>query len=132
MKRTHLILTILIGIAFIFPGCDKHIPPDIHFKTDTGYTFSDATVAQGTTIKVGIIGIKKEDPMRTFNISYAYDGAATTTTKETFKLSGSEQTNYDKDYEFTVRNQAGTEKWTFVITDKDGNIAKLSLNLTVQ
>ena len=51
--------------------------------------------------------------------------------KETFTLTGNEVNNYDKDYDFTVRNQAGTEDWSFTITDKDGNIAKLSIKLTV-
>jgi hypothetical protein len=80
---------------------------------------------------VGVIGTKKEDDMKTFNISYAYDGAKTTTTKETFSLSGSEAKNYEKDYTFSVRNQVGIEDWYFVITDRDGNIAKLTLTITV-
>jgi hypothetical protein len=121
-------------VAIMFSSCevfDEHKPPKVEFKTGAGYTSADATVAQGTTIKVGIIGKKVEDDMKTYNISYAYDGATSTTTKETFSLSGNEQQNYDKDYEFTTRNQAGTEKWYFTITDRDGNIAKLSFTLTV-
>ena len=46
--------------------------------------------------------------------------------------SGSEQQHYDKDVTFTTRNQAGTEKWIFTITDKDGNIAQEQFVLTVQ
>ena len=70
--------------------------------------------------------------MKTYNISYAFDGATTTSTKETFSLTSAEETHYEKDYTFTVRNQAGTEAWSFTITDKDGNIAPLKLKLTVQ
>jgi hypothetical protein len=128
-------------IACLFIAClslsscelfDPHKPPHVSFKTDPGYTHEDAAVEKGDTILVGIIGEKVEDDMKTYNISYAYDGATSTTTKETFTLTGNEQKHYDKDYEFTVRNEAGTEKWYFVITDRDGNIAKLSLTLTVQ
>jgi hypothetical protein len=130
MKLSLTILAILL-CAFI-SSCDPHTPPTIEFKTGGNYTSSDVTVAKGATITIGIIAKKREDDMKTFNISYAYDNATSTTTKETFTLSGAEQQNYDKDYTFTVRNQAGVEKWAFVITDRDGNLAKLQLVITVQ
>jgi hypothetical protein len=127
-----LSIIVLVAVAF-FSSCehDEHKPPVVSFKTDAGYTSSDATVAKGAAIKVGVVGTKVEDDMKTYNISYAFDGATTTSTKETFTLTGAEQQHYDKDYEFTVRNQAGVEKWYFTVTDRDGNIAKLSLTLTV-
>jgi hypothetical protein len=131
--KTNLNLPLLLMVVVLaLISCDKHTPPQVVFKTGSGYTSADATVAKGETIKVGIIGDKKEDPMRTYNISYAYDGATTTTTKETFSIPSAEETHYEKDYTFTVRNQAGKEDWSFTITDKDGNIAPLSLTLTVQ
>ena len=131
MKTTY-ILSILFQVGILtLASCDKHTPPSIAFKTGTDYTSASVTVAKGSSVKVGIIASKKEDDMKTYNISYAYDGASSTTTKETFTLTGNEVTSYDKDYDFTVRNQAGTEDWSFTITDKDGNIAKLSIKLTV-
>jgi hypothetical protein len=130
MKLSITILS-LIFCAFI-SSCDPHNPPSIEFKTGGNYTWSDVTVAKGASITIGIMAKKREDDMKTFNISYAYDNATSTTTKETFTLSGAEQQNYDKDYTFTVRNQAGVEKWSFVITDRDGNLAKLQLVITVQ
>jgi hypothetical protein len=120
-----------ILLLFVIASCDPHVPPSIEFKTGGNYTSADATVAPGTSITVGIIAKKKEDDMKTYNISYTFDGTSGTTTKETFKLSGSEEKNYEKDYTFTVRNQVGVEDWFFVITDRDGNIAKLKLKLTV-
>jgi hypothetical protein len=125
---------LLFVVILSFSSCelfDKHEKPNIQFKTGTGYTSADATVAKGATVKVGIIADKTEDAMKTYNISYALDAAATTTTKETFTLTSSEEGHYEKDYEFTVRNQAGKEKWSFTITDRDGNIAQLSVTLTV-
>ena len=130
--KTNYILSVLLLVSILTLGsCDKRTPPSIAFKTGTGYTSANATVAKGASVKVGITASKKEDDMKTYNISYAYDGASSTTTKETFTLTGNEVTSYDKDYDFTVRNQAGTEDWSFTITDKDGNIAKLSIKLTV-
>lgn len=133
MATKNLFFALLFASVFMWSACenDAHVPPTISFKTGGSYTSADATVAQGTSVMVGIIGDKKEDDMKTFNISYAYDGASSTATKETFSLSSSEYTHYEKDYTFTVRSQTGVEDWYFVITDKDGNIAKLKLKLTV-
>jgi hypothetical protein len=123
----------IFACMLVFSACeeDEHKPPTIAFKTDAGYTAASATVGKGETIKVGITANKVEDDMKTYNISYAFDGATSTTTKETFTISGTDQQHYDKDYTFTTRNQAGTETWYFTITDRDGNIAKLSFTLTV-
>ncbi len=130
-KIKSLIALCFVAFALVLPGCDPHKPPKLVFKTDTGYTSSDATVSAGTTIKVGIIADKTEDELKRYNISYSFDGTTSTTTKESFNLTASEEKHYEKDYEFTVRNQAGVEKWYFTVTDKDGNIAQLTLNLTV-
>jgi hypothetical protein len=119
------------AITLLCSSCDPHVPPAIEFKTGSNYTSSDTTVSAGTSITVGVRATKKEDDMKTYNISYAYDGATSTITKENFKLTGAEEKNYDKDYTFTVRSQPGIEDWFFVITDRDGNIAKLKLRLTV-
>lgn len=131
MKSRISLSVAVIVIFFIVASCDPHVPPAIEFKTGGNYTSEDATVAPGTSITVGIIAKKKEDDMKTYNISYTFDGASGTTTKETFNLSGAQEKNYEKDYTFTVRNQAGVEDWFFVVTDRDGNIAKLKLKLTV-
>ena len=129
-RALNCILLVVFSIAIA--SCDPHIPPAIEFKTGGDYVSEDATFAPGTSVTVGIIAKKKEDDMKTYNISYKFDGASSTTTKENFKLSGSQERNYDKDYTFTVRNQVGVEEWFFVITDRDGNIAKLKLILTVE
>lgn len=132
MKKNYVLLFALILMVSVIWSCDPHIPPHVEFKTGGNYTSHDSTVTKGASITVGIIGKKKEDDMKTYNISYAYDGATSTTTKETFSITGSDQQNYSKDYTFNVRNQAGVEDWSFVITDRDGNIAKLKLKLTVE
>jgi hypothetical protein len=137
MKAIRKLSTSIISFAlfgFFLAGCEKdeHVPPTVNLKTGAGYTSADAVVAKNQSIKVGITGEKVEDDMLTYNVSYAYDGAATTATFQTFNLSGSEQQHYDKDVTFTTRNQNGTEKWIFTITDKDGNIAQKQIVLTVQ
>jgi hypothetical protein len=130
--RTTTILIAIICLAFSSCEKDKHIPPSISLKTGAGYTSDDATVAKNQTIKVGITAEKLEDDMLTYNVSYAYDGATTTVTSQTFNLVAGEQQHFDKDVTFVTRNQNGTEKWSFTITDKDGNIAQKQIILTVQ
>lgn len=136
MKTLKTITKLLVAttLFFTFTGCkkDKHIPPTITLKTTAGYTGANATVAKSTVVKVGIIADKVEDDMLSYNVSYAYDGAATTVTSQSFTLVGAELEHYDKDVTFTTRNQNGSEKWIFTITDKDGNIAQQQIVLTVQ
>jgi hypothetical protein len=124
----------LLAIAiFALTSCerDEHKPPHVSLKTGSDYTSTDVTVTKGAALKVGMVADKVEDDMKTYNVSYAYDGATTTTTAETFTLTSAEATHYEKDYTITTRNQAGTEMWYFTITDRDGNIAKLSIKITV-
>jgi hypothetical protein len=128
----YLMMAALMSVVLFACEKDAHIPPDITLKTGVGYTSADATVGKGQSITVGVVGVKKEDDMINYNVSYAYDNATTTTTFQNFSITGSEQQNFNKDVTFTTRNVAGTEKWIFTITDKDGNIAQKSIVLTVQ
>jgi hypothetical protein len=137
MKQIRNILVsslLMFGLIVLMSSCekDKHVPPNISLKTGTGYSFANATVAKNSAITVGLIAEKVEDDMISYNVSVAYDGATTTTTYQNFNLSGTEQQHYDKDVSFTTRNQPGSEKWTFTITDKDGNIAQKQIVLTVE
>lgn len=135
MKHVKAILLVL-GFSLFIISCkkekDEHVPPNVSLKTSTGYTSADATVAQGATIKVGFVAEKTEDELKTFNVSHAFDGASTTITDQTFTLENDEEDHYEKDYTFTTRAQAGTEKYIFTITDRDGNIAQKTITLTVQ
>lgn len=81
---------------------------------------------------VGIVATKTEDELKTFNVSYAYDGATNTTTDTTITLTSAQEESYSADYTIVTRNQDGTEIWSFTITDRDGNITTKSITLTVQ
>jgi hypothetical protein len=132
-KITYLFLCSLLSISI---SCkkkkDAHVPPDVVFKTGPGYISADATVAKGDTIKIGITATKTEDDLKSYNASYAYDGAATTTSFFNYYLQSSEYLSYSKDLALPVRNQAGVEKWVFSIVDRDGNITQKPITLTVQ
>jgi hypothetical protein len=127
-----------ILLALTFPllilSCekDKHVPPNVSLKTGTGYISGDATVPKDTIITVGFIADKTEDELKTFNVSAAFDGGTSTADIQTFQLTAAEENHYEKDLQIHTRNQAGTEKWIFTITDRDGNIAQQQIVLTVQ
>jgi hypothetical protein len=137
MKQLRLLLSVTALIIFSgFSSCkkevDAHVPPDMAFKTGAGYTSADATLAQGDSITVGVNITKTEDDLRTFNIGYAYDGAGSSTTYYNYVLTAAEYLSYSHDHVLHTRNQAGTEKWTFTVTDRDGNVTQKSITLTVQ
>lgn len=137
MKKIHLFsMLILVLSLFGNSSCkkevDPHTPPDVVFKTDAGYTFADAMVGMQDTLLVGIIATKTEDDLKSYNVSYAYDGATSTTTFYNYLMTASEYNSYSHDVEIVTRNQPGTEKWVFSIVDRDGNITQKVLNLTVQ
>jgi hypothetical protein len=111
---------------------DPHIPPDVVFKTDAGYAYSDATVGLEDTLKVGIIATKTEDDMKSYNVSYAYDGSTSTTTFYNYLLTPAEYTSYAHDVDIVTRTIPGSERWVFTIVDRDGNITQKTINLTVQ
>jgi hypothetical protein len=128
-------LFVLVAVATTIFSCkteeDKHTPPDISFKTGTGYTSASAAVGQGDTVLIGIESDKTEDELKTLNESVAFDGATSTTTVETYTLTSAEEDHVEHDFTVIARMQAGTEKYTYTITDRDGNIAQVSLTLTV-
>lgn len=129
-RIVYLFSLLVIGMSLAFAACkkDEREPPEVSFKTGTGYTFGNATVGRMDSLLVGITATRTEDELMTYNVSYAYDGATTTTTSQTFTITTDA---YDKDVTIVTRNQAGTEKWIFTVTDRDGNITSKDFTLTV-
>jgi hypothetical protein len=134
--KFHLI-ALLIGGSVIgtLSSCeeDEGKLPDIKFKIGAGYTSSDDTVAKGDTVKVGITAAKTEDKdaLKKFDVSRSYDNG-TSSSFINKDLSGTEGDSYSTDVEIVTRNQAGTEKYTFTVTNRDGISNQLTLTLTVQ
>ena len=138
MKKIILILTVLISLIGISckkkttaAAVDPRIPPDMIFKTTSTYVYKDTTVSKQDTLLVGIIVTKTEDNLTSFNSSVSYDGSTTTTTFFNHYLSPSEYGGYTVDVTYYVRNQTGTELLTFTVVDRDGNITKKRIKLTV-
>jgi hypothetical protein len=133
MKPLKIFLAIL-SVAFVALSCekDKRVPPDLSFRTGTRFISRDTTVGKDTAVVVGVIAQMTEDYLKRFSVSHAYDNNATTTTDTTIALDNSANAHYETFYPIQTRNQAGTEKWVFTITDINGNTAQKQIVLTVQ
>jgi hypothetical protein len=133
MKQIKLIgLAIITMLAISSCEKDKGILPDISFKTGAGYTSADASIAKNTAFLVGINAARTEDKdvLKTFNASVSYDGGASTTVYNEV-LTDTQGDNYSYDLNLTTRNQSGTEKYSFTITNRDGLINTITLTITV-
>lgn len=111
---------------------DEHVPPDMVFKTGSNYTSANKIVAPGDSVLVGVIITKKEDDLKSFNVSVSYDASPVTNNLFNYFMTTAEYGYYSKDLWLKARNQAGTESLFFSVTDKDGNITQKSIVLTVQ
>lgn len=130
-----MLCCIFAALTLAFAACEKDEGklPAIEFKTGGSYVSADMNVAKGATVTVGIHAEKTEnkDVLKTFNVSVSLDGGGNTSIQNT-ALSGSDGDHYETDVPLTVRNQAGTEKYTFTVTNRDGLTNQVSLTLTVQ
>lgn len=138
MKKylVNLFSLLLLAVSFsTITSCEKDEGklPDIEFKTGTGYVSADKIVGQGEVIVVGIKAAKTEDKdvLKSFDVSVSFDGGPSTSI-QTKTLSGNEGDNYEVDIPLIMRSQAGTEKYTFTVVNRDGLVNSVSLTLTVQ
>ena len=134
-KRFFFPLFFLALSFFTLLSCEKDEGklPEIAFKTGGSYLSADKTVAPGESVTVGITADKTEDKdvLKTFNVSVSYDGAANTTVSNE-SIPSAQEDHFEKDVTLTARNQTGTEKYTFTVTNRDGLTNSVSLTLTVQ
>jgi hypothetical protein len=133
MKNYVLLLLFALGLASCKKGkADPHVPPDVELRSGTGFITGDCTLGKQDTVWVGITAHKTEDDLKSYNISYAYDGASTTNTFFNYLMSPNELYNFAKDVQIITRNQTGSERWVFSIVDRDGNITQKTIHITVQ
>lgn len=126
---------IVVLIISAFSSCKKANEEDelhIDFKTGMGYTSADATIADGTSVKIGIEAgtEKKKDPIIKFTISESVNGKA----DDILYTEDMEETEYEHDYNFTFSDtvSGSIHTYTFTITNRDGISEHETLTLTAQ
>lgn len=133
MKKICLLACVASLICLSSCEKDEGKLPNIAFKTGGTYVSADKVVGQNESITIGIDASKSEDKdvLKTFDASRTYDGAAATSFLNE-SLSGSQGDVYSKDVTITTRAQAGSEKYTFTVVNRDGLVNSVSMTLTVQ
>jgi len=133
MKK-YILACSFVAVILFLTSCEKDEGklPNIAFKTGSNYTSADANTGQGTSVTIGIDASKSEDKdvLISFDISVSYDGG-TSNSVYSETLTGTSGDIYSYDYNFTTRQQAGTETYTFTVINRDGLKNQVSLTLTV-
>ena len=123
MKRLLIIFTLVLTVII---GCEKetlnHHPPTISFVVDTGFVYTDTVLGLGETFKVGIIANNPNINLTNFIVKVESD------TLEVYLDSGmnTPTLNYEKTL---VKGIKDSEKWVFIIRDRDGKSDEISFNI---
>jgi len=96
--------------------------PQIEFITDNGFVFTDTILAIGETFKIGIKANNPNINLTNFIIKVESDGL------ETYLDSGMNTPNLHFERNLT-KGIKDVEKWIFIIRDKDGKSAEISLSI---
>jgi hypothetical protein len=127
-------ITLITTAVFLMSSCekDKMIPPTIDFTTGAGYVSADGHLAVNTNFKIGVTAKRTEekDDLKTFVVTRSYDGGAVTTI-DNVTIPSAQAGEFTTEYPLTTRNQNGTEKYTFTVTNRDGLITTKSITITV-
>src|SRR4030095_393595 len=132
LKTSILFLVLALGMISFSCEKDEMIPPTIDFTTGAGYTSADSHIALDTDFKIGVTAKRTEDKddLKTFVVTVAYDGG-TETTIDNVTIPTAQGGEFTKDYALTTRNTAGTEKYSFTVTNRDGLITTKTITITV-
>ena len=131
-KKSILFLVLALGIISISCDKDEMIPPTIDFTTGPAYTSADSHIALNTDFKIGVTARRTEDKddLKTFVVTVSLDGGAETTI-DNVTIAAAQGEEFTKDYDLTTRNSAGTEKYSFTVTNRDGLITTKTIMISV-
>lgn len=129
-----LLFAITLGGLLLMGSCTKDDNGDqdraasITFRTDSGFTWHNDTLALSDTIRVGVSAERGTDPLRHFYLSVSYDGAQAVG-RDTSAIADQ---GFAATEQLIMRDHAGTEKWSFIVEEGDGDRTSRSLTFVVQ
>jgi len=112
-----LVVVLMAGMALLLPGCEEDhlsIPPQIFFTSDTGYMDHDTSLAVGDRIRVGVSATSSGNNITFFQVSF--DNG----TRQILLDSGLNHPDLNYSLEI-IKSSSQTEKWTFLVMDRDRN-----------
>ncbi len=129
VKTNITIMAVVVSLLafFVLPSCKKKDtnPPQIFFSTGSTYVYKDSVMATGCNFKVEINAQTGGDANITnFIIRNEHDGIVTSyfdtgMNNETIKIS-----------KILTKSIYDSEKWTFIVIDKNGKNASISFITT--
>jgi hypothetical protein len=133
MKKTSLIAALLLIMASVsfFTSCtteEENLSPTINFVTGSGYISSDANLKAGEAFTVNLSAAANSTSgakLVNLKVIRVLGGNTVTVADETIDLS-----SFTSEISANAAFIAGTEKWTFTVTDANGETAEISLNIT--
>jgi hypothetical protein len=134
-KLVYLFAVILLAGATFMTSCNKEdepqdLNPTINFKGGAGYVSQDATLETLEAFTIGITAqanATSQKNLSNLKITRTFDNQVW------FEWDSAIDVNfYSIDVNFLALNVEGTERVEFTITDKDGEQAKISLNITTE
>lgn len=130
-----LALAAIVSFGTVFiqscgPGDDPEPYPEVNFIGDAGFTALDASINGGTAFKIGVVATHTVK-LTKLEIFVSYDGGPNLRPADcTVCDSSIDGTNLRAVYSGNTRLVAGTEKWTFRVTDKNNNSTSKSITIT--
>lgn len=120
-----LLLTVSIGCG------DRANPgPNLEFKVGENYVSQDMPFPVGGTFKVGLTATHGK-MIQNLTISVSVNGGADEVQTCGMCDSLINSTSLDVDFNGVTGNQAGTEKWSFSLSDANGNITTKTITFTL-
>jgi hypothetical protein len=133
LRLLALASVVTLGTIFIQScggGDDPAPTPEVNFIGDAGFTAQDASINGATAFKIGVVATHSVK-LSKLEIFVAYDGGPNLKPADcTVCDSSIDGTNLRAIYSGVTRSIAGSEKWTFRVTDKDGESTSKSITIT--
>lgn len=135
MKKTNLLagLLLLTGMGFI-TSCSKDsttdVTPTIVFNGGNDYIAANTILNTGATFHVGVTAAANSSSSKKltrFLVVRTFNNVPTTVLDSVLNTDNFSWNNY-----YSANSSVGAERWTFTVTDKDGQSNELSFNITTE
>jgi len=134
MKKIQLLagLLLITGIG-IFTSCKKDsttedLSPSMNFVGGSGFISADANLTAGAVFQVGVnasANSTSKTKLTNFKVVRTFNNIPYTVIDSTFS-----ESNFNLQFTIVAYPEAGSERWTFTIKDKDGESKELAFVIT--
>lgn len=133
-KLTNYLLASAALVSMVFTSCsddDTPKPPSLSFRGGSEYVSSDATVTVGENFIVGVTSLPNSESgkkLSNFTIVRTFNNVPFTVLDSAL---GNVE-SLDMDIIFSANLDAGSERFVFTVTDKDGEMVENAIVITTE